>query len=200
MEGEKRIELCTIRAGDIKEFLGNPRKVKKKGLENLKASIEAYGNFGILVIDEQNRIIAGNQRLKVIIELYGKDYEVECKKLYGFSDAELKAINIKDNTHAGEWDLDLLASWTADIEKDLGQLSKPEVPDVEERKIEEMELLPFERYNYVMIVCRNNIDFDLLATKLGLKGKQILLGGERAIDARAVWYDDVENILFGGKK
>ena len=200
MEGEKRIELCTIRAGDIKEFLGNPRKVKKKGLENLKASIEAYGNFGILVIDEQNRIIAGNQRLKVIIELYGKDYEVECKKLYGFSDAELRAINIKDNTHAGEWDLDLLASWTADIEKDLGQLSKPEVPDVEERKIEEMELLPFERYNYVMIVCRNNIDFDLLATKLGLKGKQILLGGKRAIDARAVWYDDVENILFGGKK
>ena len=200
MEGEKRIELCTIRAGDIKEFLGNPRKVKKKGLENLKASIEAYGNFGILVIDEQNRIIAGNQRLKVIIELYGKDYEVECKKLYGFSDAELKAINIKDNTHAGEWDLDLLASWTADIEKDLGQLSKPEVPDVEERKIEEMELLPFERYNYVMIVCRNNIDFDLLATKLGLKGKHILLGGKRAIDAMAVWYDDVENILFGGKK
>ena len=82
----------------------------------------------------------------------------------------------------------------------MGQLSKPEVPDVEERKIEEMELLPFERYNYVMIVCRNNIDFDLLATKLGLKGKQILLGGKRAIDARAVWYDDVENILFGGKK
>lgn len=198
--GEKRIELCTIRAGDIKEFLGNPRKVKKKRLEDLKASVESYGNFGILVIDEKNRIIAGNQRLKVIIELYGKDYEVECKKLYGYSDAELKAINIKDNTHAGEWDLDLLASWTADIEKDLGQLSKPEVPDVEERKIEEMELLPFERYNYVMIVCKTNIDYDLLITKLGLKGKQVLLGGKRAIEARAVWYNDVENILFGGKK
>lgn len=200
MEGEKRIELCTMRAGDIKAFLGNPRKITKKRLAELRASIEAYGNFGILVIDEKNRIIAGNQRLKVIIELYGEDHEVECKKLYGFSDAELKAINVKDNTHAGEWDLDYLASWMADIEKDLGQLSKPEVPDVEERKIEEMELLPFERYNYVMIVCRNNIDFDLLATKLGLKGKQILLGGKRAIDARAVWYDDVENILFGGKK
>lgn len=198
--GEKRIELCTIRAGDIKEFLGNPRKVKKKRLEDLKASVESYGNFGILVIDEKNRIIAGNQRLKVIIELYGKDYEVECKKLYGYSDAELKAINIKDNTHAGEWDLDLLASWTADIEKDLGQLSEPEVPDVEERKIEEMELLPFERYNYVMIVCKTNIDYDLLITKLGLKGKQVLLGGKRAIEARAVWYNDVENILFGGKK
>ena len=32
MEGEKRIELCTIRAGDIKEFLGNPRKVDRKSV------------------------------------------------------------------------------------------------------------------------------------------------------------------------
>ena len=32
---------------------------------------------------------------------------------------ELKAINIKANTHAGEWDMDKLAEWTADLKIDL---------------------------------------------------------------------------------
>ena len=47
------------------------------------------------------------------------DRIVLCKRLIGYSEADLRAINIKDNTHAGEWDLDLLADWTADLTTDL---------------------------------------------------------------------------------
>lgn len=54
---EKGIELCKKKAGEIKNGygFGNPRKISKKKLE------------------------------------------------------ELRSINIRDNTHAGEWDLELLA-------------------------------------------------------------------------------------------
>ena len=47
------------------------------------------------------------------------DTQVLCKRLIGYSESELKAINIKANTHAGEWDMDKLAEWTADLKIDL---------------------------------------------------------------------------------
>lgn len=195
----KKIELCTLKAGDVKAGFGNPRKISKAKLEELAKSLEMFGNFGILLIDEENNIIAGNQRLKAIKMLYGSECEVECKRLIGFTEAELRAINIKDNTHEGEWDLDLLADWTADLNVDIG-IKESVKDDTKNREIEQMELLPFERYNYVVIACRTNIDYDLLVTKLGIKDKKVLLGGKRAVNARAVWYNDVEGILFGGDK
>lgn len=48
------------------------------------------------------------------------DIEVLCKRLIGYTKSELRAINIKDNTHSGEWDLEELAKWTADLNIDLG--------------------------------------------------------------------------------
>lgn len=197
---EKRIELCKMRVADIKNGFGNPRKISKAKLEELCASIEMFGDFGIFLIDESDNVIAGNQRLKAVKKLYGEDRVVDCKRLIGFSTAELRAINIKDNTHAGEWDFDLLADWTADLSLDLG-IKEESQKESTQHEIKEMELLPFERYNYVMIVCNTNIDYDLLTTKLGIKDRKILLGGgKRAISARAVWYHDVEDKLFGGKK
>lgn len=117
---EKRIEICRVKAGDLKTGFGNPRKVLKKKLDELEQSFDLFGDFGIYLIDEENNVIAGNQRLKVVLRKYGPDTELDCKRLIGYSQAELRAINIKDNTHAGEWDLDLLADWTADLTLDLG--------------------------------------------------------------------------------
>ena len=117
---EKRIERCTMRAGDIKTGFGNPRKIIRNKMDELEQSFEMFGDFGIYLIDEQDNIIAGNQRLKVVLRKYGPDVELDCKRLIGYTEAELRAINIKDNTHAGEWDLDLLADWTADLTLDLG--------------------------------------------------------------------------------
>ena len=198
---EKRIEMITIRAGDIKTGFGNPRKITKKKLEELCKSIELYGNFGVFVIDEYNNIIAGNQRLKAVLRLYGEDYLVECKKLYGYSEEELKEINLKDNLHSGEWDLDILADWAVDLNKSLSitdAISDSIKKDAKTREIDQMELLPLEKYNYVIIVCNNSLDYDLLAQKLGISNKSVLLGGKRRVEARAVWFNDIEKKLFGG--
>lgn len=116
---EKRIEVVTMRVGDIKTGFGNPRKIGKKKREELKRSLEQFGDFGLFLIDEQDNVIAGNMRHAILNEI-NPDQEVACKRLVGYTEAELRAINIKDNTHAGEWDMDLLADWTADLNMDLG--------------------------------------------------------------------------------
>lgn len=183
---KKRIEVCRMKVGDVKTGFGNPRKISAKKLEELELSMSSFGDFGIFLIDEDDNIIGGNQRLKVVKKLYGDDAEIDCKRLIGYSKAELRAINIKDNTHSGDWDFDMLADWTADLNVDLGIKEVEETP--EEREIPEMELIHYEKYDYVMIVCRSVLDYNDLVRKLGIEGKKVSVS-KRKINARAIWYD-----------
>lgn len=190
---EKRIEVCRMRAGDIKTGFGNPRKISKSKLDELEESFQNFGDFGIFLIDEKNNIIGGNQRLKVVIKLYGEDAMVDCKRLIGYSRAELRAINIKDNTHSGDWDMDMLADWTADLNIGIG-LNETSEEEPEERLIPEMELIHYEKYDYVMIVCRSILDYNDLVRKLGIEGKKVSIS-KRKINARAIWYDQMQATL-----
>lgn len=63
---EKRIETVTLKAKELKTGFGNPRKITKKKLEELEESLELYGDFGLFLIDENNNVIAGNQRLQEV--------------------------------------------------------------------------------------------------------------------------------------
>ncbi|MCD7733185.1 MAG: NUDIX domain-containing protein, partial [Oscillospiraceae bacterium] len=191
---EKRIERCTMKAGDLKTGFGNPRKITRKKLDELKESMDEFGDFGIYLIDEKNNVIGGNQRLKVVMEYFGPDQDLDCKRLIGYTKAELRAINIKDNTHSGDWDLDLLADWTADMTVDLG-LKEAQEKEVEERIIPEMELIHYEKYDYVMIVCRNELDYNNLVRALGIEGAKVKITPKRKINARAVWYEKMKTKL-----
>lgn len=188
----KKIEIVEMKAGDIKTGFGNPRKISKKKREELKASMEMFGDFGLFLIDEKNNIIAGNQRLSIINE-FNPDQVILCKRLVGYSKAELKAINIKDNTHSGEWDLDMLADWTADLNLDLGIEEIEEEP--QERVIPEMELIHYEKYDYVLIACRSQLDYNDLVRKLGIEGAKVKIAKKRKINARAIWYDKMNAVI-----
>lgn len=185
----KRIEVCKMKVGDLKHNFGNSRKISKKKTEELERSMDLFGDFGIFLVDEHDNVIAGNQR-SVILARRDPDIEVDVKRLIGYSEAELRSINIMDNTHAGEWDLELLADWTADLNLDLGIDLNNESP--EERKIEDMELIRYEKYNYVMIVCKSEIDYNDLIRKLGIEGRKVAITKKRKIKARAIWYDQMK--------
>ena len=185
----KRIEVCKMKVGDLKHNFGNPRKISKRKTEELERSMDLFGDFGIFLVDEHDNVIAGNQR-SVILARRDPDIEVDVKRLIGYSEAELRSINIMDNTHAGEWDLELLADWTADLNLDLGIDLNNESP--EERKIEDMELIRYEKYNYVMIVCKSEIDYNDLIRKLGIEGRKVAITKKRKIKARAIWYDQMK--------
>ena len=176
---EKRIETVEMRAGDVKTGFGNPRKITKKKKDELRNSIETFGDFGSFIIDENDNIIGGNMRLSVIKEM-DPDTIILCKRLIGYSETELRAINIKDNTHSGDWDMDLLADWTADLTVDLG-LEKATKKEMEERSIPEMELIHYEKYDYVMIVCKNEVDFNDLSRKLGIDGAKVKINDKKKI-------------------
>lgn len=184
----KRIEIVELKVSELKTDFGNPRKITKKKKDELRESLYAFGDFGLFLIDEHNNIIAGNQRASILKE-DNPDTVVLCKRLIGYSESELRAINIKDNTHAGDWDLDMLADWTADLNIDLGlDLSK----DPEERKIKDMELIHYEKYDYVIIACRYETDYNDLCRRLGIEGKKVPITKKRKINARAIWYEDVK--------
>ena len=137
---DKRIEIIELPVSELKTEFGNPRKpLKKKAKEKLKESLDNLGDFGVIVIDEHNNIISGHQRVSILME--NPDTQVLCKRLIGYSESELKAINIKANTHAGEWDMDKLAEWTADLKIDLSL--DLENLNVKETKIKDMELIRY---------------------------------------------------------
>jgi hypothetical protein len=186
---EKKILLEKMKVGDLKHNFGNPRKISKKKAEELELSMETFGDFGIFLIDENDNVIAGNQRSQILAKK-DPDIVVDVKRLVGYSESELRAINIKDNTHAGEWDLDLLADWTADLTIDLGIDSKEK--DRAERQIPDMELIHYEKYNYVLIACRTELDFNDLVRKLGIEGAKVKIAKKRKIKARAIWYDQMK--------
>ena len=188
---EKRIEIVQRRVGDLKLDFGNPRKIKKQKREDLEESLEKYGDFDIIVINDSNQVIGGNQRV-TIFQKKNPDMIVECKMLIGYTVAEQKYINIKLNSHAGEWDLEELGDWTADLMGSFKlDLEKPPKP-VEDRSIKEMEPIHYEQYDYVLIACRNELDYNDLIRKLGIEGGQVKVAKSRHIKGRAIWYDQMK--------
>ena len=95
----KSIEVVEIPLSELKDDIGNPRKITKKKAKELQESLEQFGDFGIIVIDEHNNIISGHQRVNALKANKGENQTVLCKKLIGYSETELRAINIKANTH-----------------------------------------------------------------------------------------------------
>lgn len=186
----KEIKVETLKVSELKNEFGNPRKIKDKNKKELKKSLDNYGDFGLILIDEKNNIIAGNQRVSILKE-ENENVEVLCKRLIGYTEAELRAINIKDNTHAGEWDLDLLADWTADLNLDLGLEDIKNIPN--QRVIDEMELIHYEKYDYVLIACKDELSYNSLTRTLGIEDKKVLIGPKkRPIKGRAIWFDDMK--------
>jgi len=185
----RRIEVVWKKPSEIKTNFGNPRKAKKKDLDELKRSLETLDDFGVLVIDEHDNIISGSQRLKKLLEI-DPEKPTLCKQLFGYSEAEKRAINIKANEHSGEWDLDLLASWTADL--GIG-LDIKDGKNVSEHDVENMELIAFEKYDYVLIVCNNSLDYENLKSRLGIKTANMKVTEKKKIKARAVWFDDIQD-------
>lgn len=104
----------------------NPRQISKKEFEQLKKSLKDFPEMRELreiVIDENNKVLGGHQRLEALKNLGEKTVFV--KKVEGLTEEQKREFIIKDNSSSGEWDFDILAnSWdTGELEKwgvDLG--------------------------------------------------------------------------------
>ena len=70
---------------------------------------------------------------------------------------------------------------------------------IDERKIKDIELIRYEKYDYVLLVCRNEVDYNNLFRLFGLEDSKVLIAKRRKIKARAVWYDTVSDQIIPKK-
>lgn len=93
----------------LNEYAKNPRKLTKSAYAQLRKSIERFGLIDKPIINVDNTVIGGHQRLKALQGM-GIDY-VECyvpdREL---SPKEIEELNIRLNKNTGEFDWDILAN------------------------------------------------------------------------------------------
>jgi hypothetical protein len=105
----------------------NPRKITEEKKTKLMRSLDKFNLAEIPCINTDGVIIGGNQRVK-LLQMAGRgeemiDVRVPNRKL---SDAEVKEYAIISNTHAGEFDLEILDEFFGDIDfEEIGV----EIPD-----------------------------------------------------------------------
>ena len=130
----------------------NPRQMTEKQAKDLTTSLERFNLADPIVINTDNTIIGGHQRI-AIYKLHGKndveiDVRIPSRKL---TPEEEKELNIRLNKNLGEWDYDALANFDEDLLKDVGfdskeldkifQLdTKPEDDDVPEQRTTDIKL------------------------------------------------------------
>lgn len=93
----------------------NSRVHSNAQIEQLMASIEQFGFNGVILIDENNVILAGHGRTQAMIRL-GRE-TIPCQRKIGLSDAEKRAYVIVDNQVAlnSEWDAGILAAEVSEL-------------------------------------------------------------------------------------
>lgn len=106
-----------VRIGDLIPNAKNPRKISKEKLERLQDKIQCLGFHNPVKTDENLNVLGGNQRLKALLKIAGKDLEIPVMyPTRPLTQAEKDEIVITDNISDGEWDWDIL---TADWDKAL---------------------------------------------------------------------------------
>jgi hypothetical protein len=120
-----------IKIKDLKPNPDNPRKISQEALDYLIDSIKRNPKFLELrpiIVDENNMVIAGHQRLKALKALkYTEIYDIWVKKASDFTEEELKEFIVQDNHNVGEWDAKILeANWGKELIKNWGEEKEPD--------------------------------------------------------------------------
>lgn len=155
----------------------NPRKIKQEEKRKLWERLQKFGLISIPIRDADGTILGGKQRCELLVQ-YGFgdsfiDVRTATRKL---TEEELKEVMIIENSHAGQWDLEMLkkefddyldlSSFGLDLSeldemtKEVTAAAEPEYPIVPKYS---------EKYGAVVIVIENSIDENFVRSILGLE-------------------------------
>ena len=169
---------------DLKPYFKNPRQLTEKEAQQLKRSIARFGLADKPIINLDNVIIGGHQRIAILKDLGYS--EVECwvpnRKL---NDAEIEEFCLRLNRNHGSWDWDILANefeeekleqWGFDLKEFEINIEKIEGLEDDETEILELSKDPI--------------------TKLG---DLYLLGNHRLLCGDSTNPEDVTKLLNGAE-
>lgn len=128
-------QVKTMKIGDLVPNAKNPRKISKEKLEALQDKIQRLGFHNPIKVDENLTVLGGNQRLKALLKIAGKDLEVPVMfPNRPLTKEEKDEIIITDNVSDGEWDWDVLTKeWSKELTESWG-LNWDECDTVEEKQ------------------------------------------------------------------
>src|SRR3989339_150715 len=106
---------------ELVPYESNPRKLSNEQAEKLKDSLNKFNLVEIPAIDTDNKIVAGHQRIKIMMLLGRGEEEIDVRlpnrKL---TNGEFTEYNIRSNKNVGEFDWDLLAKFDESFLADIG--------------------------------------------------------------------------------
>ena len=89
----------------------NPRKMTEKENSDLRKSLGKFGLTELPLINKDNTIISGHQRVRLLSDAYGLNKEIEVRvPMQQLSEEDEKELNIRSNKNNGSWDWDKLAN------------------------------------------------------------------------------------------
>ncbi len=106
---------------DLIAHPNNPRQLTEDQAKVLTKSLEKFNLVEIPAIDTDNTLLAGHQRMKIMLLLGRGEEEIDVRmpnrKL---TEEERDSYNILSNKATGEWDWNILANWNQDLLLDSG--------------------------------------------------------------------------------
>jgi ParB-like chromosome segregation protein Spo0J len=109
-------KLQTRQLKELKSNEKNPRRLTKEQFLHLEKSLSKFGVCEPIVINTDNTIIGGHQRVRVLKKMGKKEIEVYVPD-ETIDQKDSDELNIRLNKNTGDWDYDILANnW------DVGQL------------------------------------------------------------------------------
>jgi len=99
-----------VAVGDLRPYENNSKRHPEKQITQLQKSIEEFGFISPLLIDNDNRVIAGHGRLEAAKGL--RMDNVPCVRVEGLTEEQRRAYIIADNriSELGSWDKDMVAA------------------------------------------------------------------------------------------
>ena len=112
-----------LKVSELIPYQSNPRQLTEKQAKDLAASLERFKLADPIIINTDNTIIGGNQRVSISKQsgVLIVDVRVPSRTL---TKEEEQELNLRLNRNQGQWDFDLLANLDEELLKNIGFDSK----------------------------------------------------------------------------
>lgn len=187
-----------VKLSDVKSAPVNPREITPESRAALDKSLLRFGLVQPIIINERTgRIVGGHQRVDLLRE---RGYEYVQATMVDLSEEEEEALRLTlNNPHSQGYftpnvhdSLEALREDLPDLFDELrlfsltgirGSVPKKEAEEEEEEGEEEAQFDlspdPYESYNYVVLIFRNDIDWTAAIEHFGLQQVRDSFTGKR---------------------
>jgi ParB family chromosome partitioning protein len=140
----------------------NPRQLTEKQAKDLDASLERFNLCDPIIINADNKIIGGHQRINILKQRGAVEVDVRVPSRQ-LTEHEEKELNLRLNKNLGEWDFDLLADFDQEMLLDVGfdsaELDKmfQLEPDAKDDEVPEPPEAPISKTGDIWILGRHRV-------------------------------------------